>query len=363
MSSWIDILVSNTGSAWMTAGGILTVVVTVVIISRYAATRYLSAFVARTKTHLDDIVLVAVRTVSIPVVTLMAAYFAQKALVIPGQLTHVMGILAISAAFLQIALWGNAMISFFLNEATHRVAQTEVNLSARRAIALLSRLMLWSLVVILLLENLGVRLSPLLAGIGIGGVAVALAIQSTLSDLFCYIAIILDKPFIAGDFLVVDSLMGTVERIGLKTTRIRSLDGQLLIFANHDLINSRVHNYKTLHERRVVFGFGVTYETPLEKLKRIPAMVKSVFSSLQNVRLDRVHFAKLGDFSLNFEVVYFVRSGDYNLYMDVQQAVNLSLIDEFGKEDINFAYPTHSLYIQSNQPRNGRERHDYARSS
>jgi small-conductance mechanosensitive channel len=139
--------------------------------------------------------------------------------------------------------------------------------------------------------------------------------------------------------------MGTVERIGLKTTRIRSLSGELLIFANHDLVNSRVRNYKTLQERRIVMKFGVTYETPLDKLRNIPQIVRGVFAGVNETRLDRVHFSRFGDFSLDFEVVYFVLTGDYTAYMNVQQEANLSLMEQFGKEGIDFAYPTQTLYF------------------
>jgi small-conductance mechanosensitive channel len=345
MTEWIDILAGNAANAWFTAGGIFISLMALVVIARYVATKYLSVLASRTSTRLDDIVLLVVKAINIIIVFVIAVFLAHKPLITPEKLTQMLRIAAISAVFLQVALWGNAIINFYLKEVSQRAGKQAVNISARRAMAFLSRLVLWLLVLTLLLENLGVRLTPLLAGIGIGGVAIALALQNILSDLFCYVAIIFDKPFISGDFLIIDDLMGSVERIGLKTTRIRSLSGELLIFANHDLINSRIRNYKTLQERRIVMKFGVTYETPVEKLRKIPQLVRDVFASVSEARLDRVHFAQLGNFSLDFEAAYFVLTGDYTTYMNVQQEVNLSLMEQFGKEGIDFAYPTQTLYI------------------
>lgn len=353
MTEWIDILARNTASAWLTAGAFFLAMLGIVVVARFAAGRFLAAYAARTQTKIDDVLLLVVKKTSFLIVVVIAAFLAHKMLTVPDKLSQVLRIGTVAAAFLQLGLWGNAIITFLLDKATHRAGPQDVNLSSRRAMAYFGRLALWLLILTLLLENLGVKLSPLLAGVGIGGIAVALAVQNILGDLFCYVAIILDKPFIAGDFLVVNDLMGTVERIGLKTTRIRSLSGELLIFANHDLVNSRVRNYKTLQERRIVFRFGVTYETPVEKLERIPALVRSVFDSLGNVRLDRVHFAQLGDFSLNYEVVYYVLSGDYTRYMDVQQDLNLILMQKLEQEEIDFAYPTQSLYVRTVSGRNG----------
>lgn len=349
MTNWINILAENSTSTWLFSGILFATIVCAALVTRFVAVKYLSAYAARTQTKIDDVLLLVLKKANIFIIMVIAAFFAQTVIVIPEKLTQLLKIAAISGAFLQLALWGNAVISFFLADATRRAGDQDINISARRAMAYLGRLILWLLILALLLENLGVRLTPLLAGIGIGGVAVALAIQNILGDIFCYIAIILDKPFIAGDFLVIDNLMGTVERIGIKNTRIRSLSGELLIFANHDLVNSRVRNYKTLRERRVVMTFGVTYETPMEKLRSIPHIVRGIFSSVKATRLDRVHFSQFGDFSLMYEVVYFVLTGDYTTFMDAQQDVNLSLKEQFGKEGIDFAYPTQTLYIPKTQ--------------
>lgn len=199
----------------------------------------------------------------------------------------------------------------------------------------------------MILDNLGVNITGLVAGLGIGGIAVALAVQNILGDLLASLSIVLDKPFVIGDFIVVDSLSGTIEHIGLKTTRIRSLSGEQLIFSNNDLLKTRIRNYKRMSERRIVFSFGIIYQTPTEKLKNVNKIVRDIIEKTENARFDRVHFKEYGDSSLNFEVVYFVIDPDYNIYMDVQESINLEIFRQFGEEGIEFAYPTQTLYVSN----------------
>jgi small-conductance mechanosensitive channel len=175
---------------------------------------------------------------------------------------------------------------------------------------------------------------------------VALAAQNILGDLFASASIVLDKPFVMGDFVIVDDHLGTVERIGLKTTRIRSLSGEQLVFSNNDLLQSRIRNFKRMYERRVVFSIGVTYQTPHDKLAEIPALLRAAVEAREQVRFDRAHFKEYGDFSLNFEIVYYVLSPDFNIYMDIQQAINLEIHREFERRDIEFAYPTQTIFVE-----------------
>jgi small-conductance mechanosensitive channel len=196
------------------------------------------------------------------------------------------------------------------------------------------------------MDNLGFEISAVIAGLGIGGIAVALAAQAVLGDLFSYFSILFDKPFELGDFVIVDGHMGTIEHIGIKTTRIRSLGGEQLIFSNTDLTGSRLRNYKRMEQRRIVFKLGVTYQTPIEKLKGIPSVIKNIITNIEETRFDRAHFSGFGDFSLDFEVVYHVLTGDYNRYMDTQQDINLQIAEEFERQGIEFAYPTQTLFLE-----------------
>lgn len=198
---------------------------------------------------------------------------------------------------------------------------------------------------VFLLDNLGFRVSAVITGLGIGGIAVALAAQAILGDLFAYFVIFFDRPFETGDFIVVEDKQGAVEYIGLKTTRVRSLNGEQLIFSNKDLTDSRIHNYKKMERRRAVFQLGVTYQTPLEQIREISGLVKQIIENQQDVVFDRGHFTKYGDFSLNFEFVYYILATDYNKYMDIQQTINLAIFELFEKKGIEFAYPTQTLFM------------------
>lgn len=206
-------------------------------------------------------------------------------------------------------------------------------------------LVAYAAILLLALENFGIDVTALVAGLGVGGIAVALAVQNILGDLFASLTITLDKPFVVGDFIIVGTEMGTIEKVGLKTTRVRSLGGEQLIFGNNDLLSSRIRNYKRMQERRIVFAFGVTYQTTPEQLAKITEHVRSIITEHKLARFDRCHFHKFGASSLDFEVVYFTLKPDYNVYMDVQQEINLELMRRLASEGIEFAYPTQTLYL------------------
>jgi small-conductance mechanosensitive channel len=209
---------------------------------------------------------------------------------------------------------------------------------------------LWALLTLVALGNLGVDITALVAGLGVGGVAVALATQNILGDVFASVSILLDKPFVPGDFVIIDDYMGTVENIGIKTTRIRSLGGEQIVFSNADLLRSRLRNYKRMAERRVVFRLGVVYQTTPETLKHVPDILREIVEAQDGTRFDRSHFVSYGDFALVFETVYYVVSPDYNRYMDINQAINLEIARRFADTGIEFAYPTQTLLVQKAPP-------------
>ena len=210
---------------------------------------------------------------------------------------------------------------------------------------LLWQALVWITGVLFMLDNLGFRISTVIAGLGIGGIAIALAAQAILGDLFGYFVILFDRPFEIGDFIIVGDYMGVIERFGIKTTRIAGLGGEQIVVSNKDLTDSRVRNYKRMAKRRVVFRLGVTYQTPAALLRGIPGVVTDVFRGVAGATLDRVHFFSYGDFSLIYEIVYYVDGNDYTTYMDIQQMVNLRIYEEFEKRKIEFAYPTQTLYL------------------
>lgn len=261
------------------------------------------------------------------------------------------------ATLLQVGFWLTAGILKSIDaRREHELEESPDGVAAMDILSFLARVAIWSIVLLAVLDNLGVNITTMIAGLGVGGIAVALAAQNILGDLFASLSIVLDKPFVVGDFLIIGEFLGTVEEVGIKTTRLKSLSGEQLVFSNNDLLNSRIRNYGRMDERRVVFPLGVTYQTPAEKLKTIPGMIRNAVEAQADVRFDRAHFQKYGDFALIFEVVYYVLSANYSQYMDIQQAINLRIYEDFEAAGIEFAYPTRTLYVrqleatEDNQP-------------
>lgn len=254
---------------------------------------------------------------------------------------------ALMVVLLQVIIWGNSLINLFVER--YRAAKLDTDPAAvttMQAFGFVGRLALWTIVFLLALSNLGVDITALVAGLGIGGIAVALAVQNILGDLLASLSIVIDKPFAVGDYVIVDTFQGTVQDIGLETTRLRSLSGEEIIFSNSDLIKSRIRNYKRMQERRIQFVVRVVYQTPASKLKVIPDILREAVEAQEMTRFDRAHFKEFGEFALTFEVVYYVLSPEYNIYMNIQQTINLVLYERFQREGIEFAYPTQSLIVE-----------------
>ncbi len=309
--------------------------------------RRLAKFAGRTRTQLDDVIVLLLQKTSSLSLFVLALFFGSLVLSLSNTAHSAWNSVVVVILLLQTAVWGSAGINFWLE--TYKKTRLEKNASevtTISAVGFIVKIILYSIIVLLCLDNLGINITALVTGLGVGGVAVALAVQNILSDLFASLSIVLDKPFVLGDFIIVDDFMGSVEHIGLKTTRVRSLSGEQLIFSNTDLLKSRIRNYKRMYERRVVFSIGVTYDTPYEKLEKIPALIREIVEAQEQVRFDRAHFKSYGDFSLNFEVVYWVRNPDYNVYMDIHQAINLALYKKFEDEGIAFAFPTQTIYLE-----------------
>ena len=298
----------------------------------------------------DFMLAMASRTL-FPLLLMVSLYVGMSFLTIPVGVVSWISSGAVAAVILQAAIWGNALVTFWLKRYQKQYRHIDpARMTTVRAVSLAARLVVILVAVILVLDNLpGVEITALVASLGIGGIAIALAVQSILSDLFASLSIILDKPFVLGDFIIVDTYMGTVEYIGLKTTRVRSLSGEQLVFANGDLLKSRIRNYKRMAERRVVFTLGVTYQTAYRHLKSIPGWIETIIEALDLSRFDRAHFQGFGDYALEFEIVYYVLDPDYNRYMDIQQAINLAIYKKFEAEKIDFAYPTQTVNLIDHQ--------------
>ena len=331
----------NSPEAWAVALATAVASALILLLVRKLLVRRLGSIAQKTSTKIDDFfVELIAQTRTITLFTLSAYLGAETLTLSPGA-ERVVQKIVILILLLQGIVWGTRSIQYWVDEVLQRrTADDASSAGSVTVIAFMIRLALWTTGILLALDNLGFSITTLVAGLGIGGVAIALAVQSILGDIFASLSIVLDKPFVIGDFIVVGDHLGTIEYIGMKTTRIRSLSGEQVIFSNSELLKSRIHNFKRMTERRIAFTFGVTYDTPIDKLKSIPPTVRDIITSRKQTRVDRVHFKEFGESALVFEIVYFVLSPDYNLYMDIQQAINYEILQNFKDRGIEFAFPT-----------------------
>jgi small-conductance mechanosensitive channel len=341
-------LLNNAAQDWLIALAVSVIVFVLLRIVIRVGIARLAGLAKDTATIWDDAVTDALSHTRSLFVLIIALFAGSLYLVFPAGARSAIISVTYIALIVQGGLWLNSIGMHWLKQEGQRRRKIDPStVTTVTAIGFIGRMALWALVALLLLDNLGVDVTALVAGLGVGGIAVALAVQNILGDLFASMSIVLDKPFAVGDFLIIDEHMGAVENVGLKTTRIRSLSGEQLVFSNADLLKSRIRNYGRMFERRVVFKLGVTYQTPRDKLKLIPQIVKEAILEQERIRFDRAHFQAYGESSLNFEVVYYVLAPDYNLYMDIQQAINLRIHERFEQENIEFAYPTQTVYVHS----------------
>jgi small-conductance mechanosensitive channel len=305
----------------------------------------LEKWAARTTTTIDDFLVKIIEKTGLPILYVLFFYGAVNYLILTPEIRHVMRNLMIVVVTFFILRLGTMLIEYALTSYLQHNKYEDSRRKEVKGMILIIKIVLWSVAIVFLLDNFGYNVTTIITGLGIGGVAIALASQNILSDLFCYFVIFFDRPFEIGDFIIVGDKMGGVEHIGIKTTRLRSLGGEELIFSNKDLTDSRIHNYKRMQKRRILFQIDVVYETTPEMVEKIPQMLREIVESVQNLTFDRAHFASYGAFSLKYEVVYYVLTGDYNKYMDIQQEINFKIFRKFTQLGIGFAYPTQTLLM------------------
>ncbi|MBM3316898.1 MAG: mechanosensitive ion channel family protein [Candidatus Eisenbacteria bacterium] len=336
---------------WVAAIGIAAIVWTALWVIKTVVLRQISRLASKTSTQLDDLAIHILRGTRVFFIAVLAVSAGSQAIDLPETAERLIPKVVVLALLLQVALWGGRAIDFARKHYVRaRLQEDPGAATAFGAVSFVVRLGLWVFILLLALDNLGIEITTLVAGLGIGGIAIALAVQNILGDLFASLSIALDKPFVIGDYVVIDQFMGTVEHVGVKTTRVRSLTGEQLIFSNADLLRSRIRNYKRMTERRILFSLGVTYQTPVEKLERIPGILRGIIESQELARFERAHFKAHGDFALQFEVVYWMTRPEFGAYMDVQQAINLAIHRAFAAEGIEFAYPTQTLFLERPAP-------------
>ena len=296
----------------------------------------------KTETKLDDLAIEIIENIGWPFYFVISLYAAMHLLSLPAYLNQYMGYAVMITVIFYALRAGERIVQFW----TKSEMLTNKDASIVDMMGKIMRASLWVIAIALVLSNLGFEVSALVTGLGIGGIAIALAVQNILGDVFCSFSIHFDKPFQVGDLIVVGADKGVVKRIGLKTTRLETVEGEELVVSNQELTAARIHNYKRMSKRRTMFNIGVEYDTDSKKLRKIPSIIKEVVGRSKLAEFERTHFTKFGDFALIFEISYYVKSDDYTKYLDVQQEINYAIEEEFRKEKIAMAYPTQTLFLK-----------------
>lgn len=336
----------NSVREWLIGAAAFLVAILALTLLRRLLVARLGRIAERTATQLDDLVVELVRRTRWYFIVFVAFEVGTRFVTLRPRVDEIIGRVVLVFVVVQIGVWGNGVVDFWVAQFARRRSAEADAASATTLVALgyAARAVLWALVLAMLLRVFGFDVTALITGLGIGGVAIALAVQNVLGDLFAAMAIVLDRPFVIGDTINVDTVTGTVEHIGLKTTRLRSVSGEQIVMANGELLKGRIRNYKRMIERRVVFTVDVTYDTAPDVVARIPAMLREIVGTQSPVRFDRSHFATYTDSTLRFETVYWVLDPDYAKFMDIQQAINLELLRRFNAQRIEFAFPTRVVY-------------------
>jgi small-conductance mechanosensitive channel len=309
----------------------------------------LEKWAKKTKTDLDDELIRTVETIPGMLYFFAALYIAMQFLVLHSVIEKGVKVIVIILLIYWATKVASELIEYGLSKAAKKQGEKREKSTTYFALSLIVKIILWSTGLLLILSNLGVNISALVASLGIGGIAIALAMQNILGDIFSSFSLYLDKPFEIGDFIIIGEHQGTVKKIGLKTTRIEALQGEEIVISNNELTSSRVRNFKKMKKRRVVFAIGVSYNTPHKMLNKIPKIMKEVIAGIKKTNFDRSHFKAFGDFSLDFETVYYLESNNYKEYMDTQQKINLAVVKAFEEGNIEIAFPTQTVYLHKQE--------------
>lgn len=344
---WLDAqLLGEPARDWLMALAIATAALLLLALVKRVVVGRLGRIAPGTGMEADDFVVEVVRRTRWLLILFPVLALASSSLDVP-RLRDILKTAAILAFLVQLALWALVAINFWVQ--SYRKKRFDGDAASATmvvAFGFVGKVVLWTIILLLALDNLGVDVTALIAGLGVGGVAVALALQNILGDLLASLSIVLDKPFVIGDTIQVDEFVGTVESIGLKTTHLRSLSGEQLIFSNGDLLRSRIRNYKRMAERRVVLKFGVMHSTPADKLARVPEMLRRLVDAREQLRFDRSHLAGLTESAFQFETVWYVLSPDFALHMKQQQEILLDLLRWLEAEGVELANPARIMALE-----------------
>jgi small-conductance mechanosensitive channel len=343
----------NSLRAWLTAAITAAVLLLVLLLVRRVLVSRLRVLFSRTTTPLDDMVVDFLAQTRTYVLVLFSIVTAARGLSLPfleNDAGHSrLGSLTALLVLWQAALWASCVVSywvrFHLKSRSAEANQTPTSVTTINAIGVAAKVFLWLVLLLVALEWVfDVNVAALITTLGVGGIAVALAVQNILGDVLAALAIVFDKPFDVGDSVGIDNVNGTVEHIGLKTTRIRSITGEQVVVGNGDMLKSKLRNYGRMSERRVSFNLDVTFDTAPEILERLPGIMEDIIKAQKPVRFDRCHVASFTDSAIRLETVYYVETADYKTYMNVQQAINLEVLRRFAAAKVKFAFPSQTVY-------------------
>ena len=328
---------NNALDAWALALAVTVLSGAAMLLLRRYVLRHVAANARKSDTGVDDFLATMLSRTYFVCIALFALYFGSTFLDLSNRRELFVSRFAVGALLLQLAIWGDVGLRTWRDRAG--LGSDGERRASRSVLTFMLRLALWTIVTLMVLDNFGINITTLVASLGVGGIAVALATQNILGDLFASLSIMLDKPFEIGDFIIVGEVLGSVEHIGLKTTRLRGLGGEQVVFSNGDLLKSRIHNHKRMETRRNAFVLRVAYGTSEEQLCRVPRIIREIIGAKPNIDFERAHFFRWNEWSLDFEVVYHFRSPDYILHMDAQQDIFLEIYRRFQHEGIPFAHP------------------------
>lgn len=339
----------NPLSSWLIVIGGIILAIILLKITRTVILKKLRNLSAKTKVTFDDFIIEILEKTFVPVLYFSAIYAGLNYLDLPDKVNSVANVIMLIICTFYVLRLINSVIQYLILNVLKQQDEADTKQRQAKGLLIIVKVVIWLFGIVFLLDNFGYNVSTIVAGLGIGGIAVALAAQTVLGDVFSYFSILFDRPFEIGDFIIVGDKLGVVEHIGIKTTRLKSLEGDQLICSNKDLTDSRIHNFKRMEKRRVAFTIGVTYQTSATSLNDIPEIVKQIILNDQHVNYDRGHLISFGDSSINYEFVYFIPSPDFALFKDIQQRILLNIYTEFEKREIEFAYPTQTLFIKKEE--------------
>ena len=301
----------------------------------------------KTKSNFDDFIIREITNLIFPLGSIAVLFLAERKLQLPGGLNRPYElILTIAAAVVFVRLINRLGIRL-LQGLARRSGREDIEQLVRTLFPLLKSLT-WIVVSLIVLQSQGVKLTVVWGLLSAGGIGLGLALKEPAQELFAYLMILIDKPFTIGQFIAVDSVSATVEKIGVRSTHLRSLRGEIVVINNSTLTSSNIENFATMQQRRMIYSIGVTYQTTADQIQSIPTTIQTIIENTNHTIFNRCHFTTFGDYSLNFEIVYYIDNRDYTLAMDIQQSINLSIMRKFEEQGIEFAFPSQTLYLEGN---------------